>query len=62
LKMSVAGPQGRRLETIWWNASDRMAELKSGVEMAYTIETSNFTGETFLQLSVQDVRKTTDDG
>jgi single-stranded-DNA-specific exonuclease len=61
LKMSVAGPQGRRLETIWWNASDRMSELKSGVEMAYTIETSNFTGETFLQLSVQDVREQTPD-
>ena len=31
--------------------------VKNGVDMAYTIETSNWTGETFLQLSVQDVRE-----
>jgi single-stranded-DNA-specific exonuclease len=57
LKMSVAGPKGRPLETIWWNGAERMAEVKTGLEMAYTIETINWTGETFLQLSVQDVRK-----
>jgi single-stranded-DNA-specific exonuclease len=62
LKMNVAGPQGHRLETVWWNAAERIAELKSGAEIAYTIETSNFTGETFLQLSVQDVRPATDRG
>ena len=61
LKMRVAGPKGRPLETIWWNGAERRAELKNGVDMAYTIETSNWTGVTFLQLSVQDVRKTTDD-
>ena len=57
LKMSVAGPKGRSLETIWWNGAERRAEVKSGVDMAYTIETSNWTGETFLQLSVQDCQK-----
>lgn len=56
LKMCVAGPQGRPLETIWWQGAERMTEVKSGAELAYTIETSNWTGETFLQLSVQDVR------
>ena len=56
LKMSVAGPKGRPLETIWWNGAERMSSVKNGVDMAYTIETSNWTGETFLQLSVQDVR------
>jgi single-stranded-DNA-specific exonuclease len=56
IKMSVAGPKGRPLETIWWNGAERMATLKNGVEMAYTVETSNWTGETFLQLSVADVR------
>jgi single-stranded-DNA-specific exonuclease len=56
LKMFVAGPKGRPLETIWWQGAERLAAVKSGVEMAYTIETSNWTGETFLQLSVQDVR------
>jgi single-stranded-DNA-specific exonuclease len=62
LKMCVAGPNGRPLETIWWNGAERITEVKSGIDMAYTIETSTWTGETFLQLSVQDVRKTTDDG
>jgi single-stranded-DNA-specific exonuclease len=57
LKMSVAGPKGRPLETIFWNGAERMADVKPGVDMAYTIETSNWTGETFLQLSVQDVRE-----
>ena len=33
-----------------------MTAVKNGIDMAYTIETSNWTGETFLQLSVQDVR------
>jgi single-stranded-DNA-specific exonuclease len=61
LKMFVAGPKGRPLETIWWQGAERLAAVKSGVEMAYTIETSNWTGETFLQLSVQDVRVKTVD-
>jgi single-stranded-DNA-specific exonuclease len=56
LKLSVAGPKGRPLETIWWNGAEEIAAVKNGGEMAYTIETSNWTGETFLQLSVQDVR------
>ena len=57
LKMCVAGPQGRPLETIWWQGAERMTEVKNGAQMAYTIETTNWTGETFLQLSVQDVRE-----
>jgi single-stranded-DNA-specific exonuclease len=56
LKVCVAGPEGRPLETIWWNGAEQTTPLKNGVDMAYTIETSNWTGETFLQLSVQDVR------
>jgi single-stranded-DNA-specific exonuclease len=56
LKVNVAGPGGRPLEAIWWNGWERMSEVKNGAELAYTIETSNWTGETFLQLSVQDVR------
>jgi single-stranded-DNA-specific exonuclease len=61
LKLCVAGSKGRPLETIWWNGAEQIAGVKSGAEMAYTIETSNWTGETFLQLSVQDVRRPTDD-
>ncbi len=56
LKFSVAGPKGRPLETIWWNGGERIATVKNGIDMAYTVEKSNWTGETFLQLSVQDVR------
>ncbi|HEY3037799.1 MAG TPA: single-stranded-DNA-specific exonuclease RecJ [Pyrinomonadaceae bacterium] len=61
LKMCVAGPKGRPLETIWWHGAEQMAFVKNGWEMAYTIETSNWTGETFLQLSVQDMRGPTGD-
>ena len=57
LKMTVAGPKRRPLETIWWNAAEHVAVLKGGIDMAYTIETSKWGGETFLQLCVQDVRK-----
>ena len=59
LKLSVAGPKGRPLETIWWNGAEQASMVKNGIDMAYTIETSNWTGETFLQLSVQDVREQT---
>ena len=57
LKFSVTGPKGRPLETIWWNGAERMATVKNGVDMVYTIETSNWTGQTFLQLSVQDMNE-----
>ena len=56
LKLHVRGPAGRRLETIWWNGAEQAKTLKNGIEMVYTIETSKWDGETFLQLSVQDVR------
>ncbi len=56
LKMNLRGPQGRQLETIWWNGAEQANALKNGAEMVYTIETSKWNGETFLQLSVQDVR------
>lgn len=56
LKMNVAGPKGRPLETIWWNGAERLSTVRSGMDMAYTVETSNWTGETFLQLSMQDGR------
>jgi len=61
LKLCVAGPQGRPLETIWWNGAEQTLAIKSGIDMAYTIETSNWSGETFLQLSVADMRPRTDD-
>ena len=62
LKMCVAGPNRRPLETIWWNGAEETNALKRGVDMAYRIETSNWSGETFLQLSVQDIRPATESG
>ena len=57
LKFSVAGPKGRPLETIWWNgAEQKETVIQNGAEMAYSVETTNWTGETFLQLSIQDLR------
>ena len=56
LKLTVAGPHGRPFEAIWWHGAERVGDLKGGIDMAYTIETSNWTGEVLLQLSVQDVR------
>ncbi len=56
LKFTVAGPKGRPLETIWWNGAEHTQTVINGAEMAYTVETSNWTGETFLQLSIQDLR------
>lgn len=61
LKMSVAGPKGRPLETIWWNGAEQTTSIRSGIDMAYTIEESNWNGEKFLQLSVRDMRPGTDD-
>jgi single-stranded-DNA-specific exonuclease len=56
LKLSVRGPQGRPLETIWWSGAERISAVKNGAEMVYTVETNKWNGETFLQLSIQDVR------
>ena len=49
----------RPLEAIWWNGAEQTPLVKNGIDMAYTIETSKWNGETFLQLSVQDVREQT---
>lgn len=56
LKLTVAGPKGRPLEAIWWNGAEQTPMVKDGIDMAYTIETNKWNGETFLQLSVQDIR------
>ncbi|MGH9906504.1 MAG: single-stranded-DNA-specific exonuclease RecJ [Pyrinomonadaceae bacterium] len=58
LKMHVCGPKGRPLETVWWNGaeSEQTIAVTNGITMAYTIEANRWGGETFLQLSVQDIR------
>ncbi len=59
LKFSIAGPARRPLETIWWNGAEHMKVVKGRFDMAYTVETSKWGGQEFLQLSVQDVREST---
>ncbi|MGI8733282.1 MAG: single-stranded-DNA-specific exonuclease RecJ [Pyrinomonadaceae bacterium] len=59
LKMHLAGPQGRPVETVWWNCLDenqRTPDVKSSIELAYTIETNTWNGEMRLQLNVCDLR------
>ena len=61
LKMHVIGSGGRPLETIWWNCIDekkRTPDVKSGIELAYTIETNTWNGEVRMQLNVEDMRTT----
>jgi single-stranded-DNA-specific exonuclease len=59
LKMRLAGPGGRPLETIWWHgveAVDQAPTVNTGVEMAYSIETNTWNNEVRLQLNVADLR------
>ncbi len=59
LKMHLAGPQGRPVETVWWNCLDsgqQTPEMNAGIEVAYTIETNVWNGETRIQLNVADLR------
>jgi hypothetical protein len=59
--MHVIGSGGRPLETIWWNCIDekkRTPDVKSGIELAYTIETNTWNGEVRMQLNVEDMRIT----
>ncbi|MEP6635653.1 MAG: single-stranded-DNA-specific exonuclease RecJ [Acidobacteriota bacterium] len=63
LKMHLAGAQGRPLETVWWNCLDQgqqKPDMKSGIELAYTIEMSVWNGETRMQLNVADLRVSND--
>ncbi len=59
LKLRLAGPQNRPLEAVWWNcleAPEQTPELKGSIELAYTIETNVWNGETRMQLNVRDLR------
>lgn len=63
LKMHLAGPQGRPLETVWWNCLDenqRTPDVRQGIELAYTIETNTWNGEVRLQLNICDLKMTHD--
>jgi single-stranded-DNA-specific exonuclease len=55
LKLRLAGPQNRPLEAIWWNCIEtpgQTPELKGGIELAYTLETSVWNGDYRMQLNV----------
>ena len=58
LKMHVGGSEGRPLETIWWNGAEteQTVAVTNGITMAYTIEANRWGSDTFLQLSVQEIR------
>jgi single-stranded-DNA-specific exonuclease len=59
LKMRLAGPEGRPLETVWWHCMEsleRTPAVNSSVELAYTIETNKWNNEVRLQLCVEDAR------
>ncbi|HET9786767.1 MAG TPA: DHHA1 domain-containing protein, partial [Pyrinomonadaceae bacterium] len=58
IKVHVSGPEGRPLEAIWWNGAEigQTVAVTNGITMAYTIETTRWGGETFLQLCVQELR------
>jgi single-stranded-DNA-specific exonuclease len=61
LKLRLAGPGGRPLETIWWRSVEAMEQLppvNASVEMAYAIETNTWNDEVRLQLNVADLRVT----
>lgn len=58
LKMHVFGAQGRPLEAVWWNCLDQIEQTPArndGIELAYTIETSVWNGESRMQLIVEDM-------
>ena len=60
LKMRLAGPGGRPLETIWWRGVEsvvQMPTINTGVEIAYSIETNTWNNEVRLQLNVADLRQ-----
>jgi single-stranded-DNA-specific exonuclease len=59
LKMYLAGPNNRPLESIWWNCLDgdkRTPDVKTGIELAYAIEPNVWNGEMRLQLNIMDMR------
>lgn len=58
LKMSVK-QNGRVLRAIQWNAaehSERLAALKEGVEIAYTVEENEYMGARYVELRLEDFR------
>ena len=58
LKMAFRQNQ-RTFRAIAWNAAERealLAEKKDGVELAFSLESNDFQGESYLELRVEDFR------
>jgi single-stranded-DNA-specific exonuclease len=58
-KFHLAGADGREQEALWWGAAENAAATPragQGIELAYTVETNTWRGETRLQLIVKDMR------
>jgi single-stranded-DNA-specific exonuclease len=58
LKMTFS-QEGRRFRAIAWRAADRAAFLdrhRAGVNLAFSLERNEFQGETYLELSVCDIK------
>ncbi len=58
LKMTFS-QDGRRFRAIAWRAAERAEFLdrnRSGVDLAFSLERNEFQGETYLELSVADIR------
>ena len=60
LKLKLADADGKQFEAVWWDGVDKSAKQtlkpKTRIELAYTPEANNWTGNTRLQLVVEDLR------
>jgi hypothetical protein len=60
LKMFVIGESGRPVEAVWWNCLEHLKQTPgkdARIEVAYTIETNVWQGETRMQLNIEDLRQ-----
>jgi single-stranded-DNA-specific exonuclease len=62
LKMTFS-QEGRRFRAIAWRAAERVEFLnqnRAGVNLAFSLEKNEFQGETYLELSVADIKSISD--
>lgn len=60
LRLNLIDPDGNRLEAVWWSGVEQLSgrTLKAGdyIELAYSLETNTWQGQTRLQLVVKDLK------
>jgi single-stranded-DNA-specific exonuclease len=59
LKMFLMGETVRPVEAVWWDCMDHLKqtpEKNCSIEVAYTIETNRWQGQTRMQLNIEDAR------